>query len=491
MVREKAWSAWKMAGYLAAAAFLAVSAAANFSFALSLGSSPYEKAVFATASLAADLMKAVLLLVAIKLWKGRHRFMALAAALLFAGCLTWSMASAIGFTAMSRSTVTAETQAAIEARRGWKAKIERLEASLKALPPGRPASVIESELAASQAAVSSEIWRRTKGCREVTLPESVAGCDGFIKTRHQLATELTTAKEFNRLESELSATRGGLGDGSVAGSVTGWWRIGGALVTGLEADAQAAALRRITGLNESTIRDFLGLMLAFLIEAGSALGFTLMSLASNKAAPKQQEDLEPTEVHFTLTEAGKFCNAPGAGKEPQDWHTGETIVATAAERAEDNNIATTSAEADNAKIVLRSGKAGKGKITARCGDAEQNRIEKRSSDSKALPLPETINDPVQAWALLRLDILASGAIPATEAYQDFSGWCVEAKIKPCSPTAFGRRFTTIHAAMGGQKIKRRDGTYYSGVSLQKTETIAGTHGMTLFAPTAKPERMCP
>ncbi|MEO8185611.1 MAG: hypothetical protein ABI895_42950, partial [Deltaproteobacteria bacterium] len=51
-------------------------------------------------------------------------------------------------------------------------------------------------------------------------------------------------------------------------------------VAGLTADPQADALGRLAGLDEATVRTGLALLLAMLIEAGSALGFALLGLAN-------------------------------------------------------------------------------------------------------------------------------------------------------------------------------------------------------------------
>ena len=80
-----------------------------------------------------------------------------------------------------------------------------------------------------------------------------------------LRKELAAAGAAERLEAQLVAGRTQLATGSVAGPV---------------ADPQASALARLTGADEGTIRTAIALLLAGLIEVGSALGFTLVSIAT-------------------------------------------------------------------------------------------------------------------------------------------------------------------------------------------------------------------
>ena len=74
------------------------------------------------------------------------------------------------------------------------------------------------------------------------------------------------------------------------------------------------------------------------------------------------------------------------------------------------------------------------------------------------------------WALARLDIVTAGTIQADAAYQDFCGWCSAHRLASLTPQMFGRRFTKVHAGMGGRKVKRRGRAYYEGTALQEKLT---------------------
>ena len=179
--------------------------------------------------------------------------------MLWLGCVGWSMASAVGFVLSSRGEVIAERAAEAATRHGWEAKVERAETQLATLGRHRPVDVIKAELAA--AAVPLHIWRRSRQCLDLTLEESRSACAPVLGLRKELAA----AEAAERLEAQLVAGRTQLATVSVAGSV---------------ADPQASALARLTGVDEGTVRSGIALLLAGLIEVGSALGFTLVSVAT-------------------------------------------------------------------------------------------------------------------------------------------------------------------------------------------------------------------
>jgi hypothetical protein len=123
----------RMSGYLAAAAFCAVSVGANLQYGLSLGKNPIDKATYAAASVAADVFKMAAPLLALSLWSKRFHILAIACLVLWLGCVAWSMASAVGFVLSSRGDAIAERAAEAATRHGWEAKVERAESQLATL----------------------------------------------------------------------------------------------------------------------------------------------------------------------------------------------------------------------------------------------------------------------------------------------------------------------------------------------------------------------
>ena len=107
-----------------------MSVSANLQYGLSLGKIPIDKATYAAASVAADVLKVAAPLLALSLWNKRSYILAIAGLLLWLGCVSWSMASAVGFVLSSRGQVIAERVADAATRHGWEAKVERTETQL-------------------------------------------------------------------------------------------------------------------------------------------------------------------------------------------------------------------------------------------------------------------------------------------------------------------------------------------------------------------------
>ena len=244
----------KMVGYAAAAAFCAVSLCANLRYGLSLGRTPIDKATYAVVSVAADIFKIAAPLLALILWGKRFHILATMGFVLWLGCVSWSMASAAGFVLSSRGEVIADRMADAATRHGWEAKVERAETQLATLGKHRPVDVIKAELAS--VVVAPHIWRRSRQCADLALEQSRSACAPLL----HLHKELAAAEASERLETQLVTGRAQLATAPAAGSV---------------ADPQASALARLMGTDEATIRTCVALLLAGLIEVGSALGFTL------------------------------------------------------------------------------------------------------------------------------------------------------------------------------------------------------------------------
>jgi hypothetical protein len=350
---------------VAAVAFCAVSALANLRYGLSLGQNPMDKATYAAASIAADIFKIAVPLLALSLWEKQHRLMNIGALVLWSGCVLWSMSSAVGFALSTRDQVVAERTATVSTRHGWEATVERAEAKLATLGEHRPADVIKAEM--ESATVAPNIWRRSRQCTDVTLDESRAACARVLGLRRELAA----AEAAERLETQLVAGRAQLATVVVSGTL---------------ADPQAGALARLTGLDEGTIRTGIALLLAGLVEAGSALGFTLVAVATARNPPPMAPRYVP----------------------------------------------------------------GSTKVAARSVNAQR----------------PAATDAFECWVKIRLQVDASGRIPAREAYADYCRWVrATTSMEPATETRLGRQLTVRIRELGGAKVKRRDRAYYEGVAL--------------------------
>ena len=244
----------KLACYGAAAALCAVTVAANLKFAMTLGVTVEEKAIYATASVAADVIKCTMVMVVIRLWQQGQRMLACVGTILGLACLAWSLASAAGFALATREHTAAIHAATSKVIDGWTTTIRRAGEQLALVERSRPSTVIEAELAGQL--VPAPIWKRTQACTELTLPESHTACARVLTLRQELAT----AQSAQALEERIADARRHLAT---------------APVVGLSADPQVAGLAALLGTEEPSLRRALALLLAVLVEAGSAFGFPL------------------------------------------------------------------------------------------------------------------------------------------------------------------------------------------------------------------------
>ncbi len=354
------------AGLIAASGFALVSIAANMRFGISLATTPFDRIVYGTLSIAVDLIKITLPLAVALLWRNGERIFALLGAVFWTGAIAFSICAAIGFSASTRSHMVGVGQQEIEKRRAWEAKIVRLEGRLDHLGLHRPATVVQADI---------ESLLRTPGlddCRVINGPVTREVCPKV----DQLKRELVASKEAARLEADLLAGRETLSDLPSLGTA---------------ADPQSTALHQLTGFGEDVIRNTIAVLIAVLVEFGSGLGFSLF-IAASASKPARPESFPPPRT------ARAYTKRPTPAKGP-------------------------------------------------------------------LELPSPPVDLVTRWALARLDIISTGMIQAEHAYKDFRQWCAAQSVSALTPQMFGRRFTEVHASMGGKKLKRQGRAFYAGVSL--------------------------
>jgi hypothetical protein len=328
--------------------------------------------VYGTLSIVVDLVKIALPLAVALLWRNGERIFALLGAVFWTGAVAFSICAAIGFAASTRNHMRGIGQHGIDKRQAWEAKIVILEGSLDRLGLHRPAAVVQADIGS---------LLRTPGledCKVINGPVTREVCPKL----DQLKRELVASKEAARLEADLVAGREALSNLPSLGIV---------------ADPQSTALNQLTGFGEDVIRNTVAVLIAVLVEFGSALGFSLFVAAS--AAKSQCSGNRPprrTPRAFNRHQA----NAP-------------------------------------------------------------------------LELPSPPVDLVTRWALARLDIISTGMIQAEHAYNDFRHWCASQSVPALTQQMFGRRFTEVHAGMGGKKLRRQGRAFYSDVSLpaQSASTV--------------------
>jgi len=269
----------KFVGYLAAGTLAMVSLALNARFGWTLGASPLDRAAYVATSVAIDVFKIGLPLLAMPLWAKRHRALAACAFAIWFGCVTWSANAALGFVATTRGESVAQRIADGKARAGWEATVERPEQEMARLAHHRPVAVVKAELNA--AVVVGSVWQRSKRCTDITLDESRAACAEVSRLRQELAT----AETADALESKAVAGRAQLATMAV---------------TGADIDPQATVLAGVIGLDQVHIRAGVALLLALILEAGSALGLTIIATAT-KGVPSPATPRRPLSPRPSTT----------------------------------------------------------------------------------------------------------------------------------------------------------------------------------------------
>lgn len=141
----------KFVGYAAVGALSVVSLSANVLFAVSVATEAHDKAVYGVASASIDVLKFVAVILVVRLWHKHHHVLAILSAVLGVMCVTWSLASAVGYATSTRADMVASRSAIATAREGWVTTVERAQHSLDGLGRHRSIGAIEAELVAAQA----------------------------------------------------------------------------------------------------------------------------------------------------------------------------------------------------------------------------------------------------------------------------------------------------------------------------------------------------
>lgn len=260
----------RVIGLVAVSTMFIVSASMNVRFGASLANAEADQHLYAMASLSADIIKALLPLLIIALWRTAQRGIAVAAALVWLLAVAWSLASAFGFASSTRDGASADRQAILEARAQLSGRIERLETQLKQLPTHRPAGTIRAAIENAQ--VPRNIWVRTKQCTDVTRTDSLDACQEVLALR----SELAVATDAAATEERLDQAKGELRALPVVGST---------------ADAQVDLLARlIPDADKGYIQIGLALLITALIETGSALGFTIVASGATAMTREIKDD---------------------------------------------------------------------------------------------------------------------------------------------------------------------------------------------------------
>ncbi|MEQ1718792.1 MAG: hypothetical protein ABL907_22865 [Hyphomicrobium sp.] len=356
-------------GVAAASVLLAVSAAMNWKFGYGLGKGELEGQLLGGASAAADCLKALIPFFLFAAIRKRIWSQAFAAGALWTICLGYSMASALGFAALNRADTTGERQVQTANYSDLRKELKRSEDRLGWMPQHRPAGMIEQEIARLE---KDRFWVVTKGCAEIPGKTTRDFCQSVntLRAEHAVAAE---ARLVEARVAEIQAKLNKISGNAVAGEV----------------DPQAKVLAQLTGQDQSSVQMALTVMVALLLELGSAFGFYVaMSV-------------------WRIDEESKKAPVPVA--QPRITAANEN------RSSETRTIAPAPVEA-----------------------------------SPRLTAPE--ND-VERFHKERVVATEGSSVTATTLYEDYCGWCEERDKEPMAFPTFGRQFGELgvqKAKLGGR-----------------------------------------
>lgn len=288
---------------LVSLALIAVSMFANYSFwtadAVALGS---FASVQGLASIAIDALKS--LLPPVIAWSriSRAKFGVPLAVLLLTGCMTFSVAGAIGFATTARTTSTAERRIETERVARLRAESRELQDRLTALPPSRPDAVIDQELVKARL---DRRWVSSKGCADATVEVSRAYCRDIAT----LSGERAASEERARLSRRADTVSAGI-EALMHGSAQHG------------TDLQAEQIAKLMGLTFDGVQTSLIVLFAVLIEAGAAFGLYLAALPLRATAETIAVAVSDTGRSHRRTSAMRLVRLPNghlmleAGRQP-------------------------------------------------------------------------------------------------------------------------------------------------------------------------------
>lgn len=244
-------------GITAALVMCAVSGVMNYLFMASLGKTPLEGYVLGAASVAADVIKALLPFFIAWSWAEKRMVAAVSGTLALVFFAGFSLLSAVGFAADNRGTLVESRESKTQAYSRVQSRLADADARRSDLPAHRPAAVVTEEIGAHR---QNRRWQATEECTNATEPESRAFCAEHFRLR----AELATANESDRLAEQITSLQSESETLRQSGGAHG-------------VDPQVSLLSRITGQQPEPVRLALTIAVALLVEIGVSLGLFLAS----------------------------------------------------------------------------------------------------------------------------------------------------------------------------------------------------------------------
>ncbi len=423
-------------GVLAAGVLLAVSAAMNWRFGLSLGKTELDGQIYGAASAAADCLKALIPFFLFAAIRNKMWSQAVASSVVWVVVTTYSLTSAFGHAALNRLDTAGQRKVAAQTYKDLRADLQRAQEQLSWVPQHRPAATVQSDL---EAVKNDRAWKWTDGCTKTKGKYQRNYCDKY----HALAAELGSAEQRTALEARIAETQAKLAE-SGGGSVMA------------EADPQAAVLAKISGFDVDTIQMALTAFIAVLLEIGSGFG---MYIACSTWRIDQR--LAPAAPQMARLREAKPAKAAAAVLPER------AIEAIAAPRIDEHVSSEISYDQTDRADLDTAAAAGAEEAAEPAAPVAVEPPRSGANDNKSAPLaqPQRLVAPetdVERFYKEKIDTQDDSSLTATELYEDYCEWCDEQNKEPLALPTFGREF----GELGVQKAKIAGRVRYIGIALR-------------------------
>ena len=421
-------------GVLAAGVLLAVSAAMNWRFGLSLGKTELDGQIYGAASAAADCLKALIPFFLFAAIRNKMWSQAVASAVVWVVVTAYSLTSAFGHAALNRLDTAGQRQMAAQTYKDLRSDLTRAKEQLAWIPQHRPGATVQSDL---DAVKNDRAWGWTDGCTKTKGKFQRDFCDKY----HALSAELGSAEQRAALETRIATAQAKLAT-SAGGSVMS------------EADPQAAVLAKISGFEVDTIQMALTAFIAILLEIGSGFG-TYIAFSTWRI----DQRLAPAAPQMARLREAEPVRAAAAVMPER-----AVVQAIAAPRVEEHISSEISDEQSDLDIVAAA-VAEEAVETAAPVAIEQPRS--GANDNKTAPStqPQRLIAPetdVERFYKERIETQDGSSLTATTLYEDYCAWCEEQRKEPLALPTFGREF----GELGVQKAKIAGRVRYIGIALR-------------------------
>lgn len=426
-------------GVLAAGVLLAVSAAMNWRFGYSLGTTEFDGLIYGAASAAADCLKALIPFFLFAAIRNRMWSQAAAAAVVGVVVTAYSLTSALGHAALNRLDTTGQRAQQTAVYQDMRSDVKRMEEQVGWIPKHRPAATVASEMNGLKNQI---YWSRTQGCTVVNGKFNRDFCQQY----HTLSAEHANAVQAADLSKKIMEVKAQLA------------KSGDSHTALTEADPQAAMLAKIGGLvfpdlKVDDVQMALTIFIALLLEVGSGFG---MYIAFSQ-----------WRLHDALHNP-KVASAAAVGQAavamPLDVEVQAPVATPVAPQAIAAPAIAAAAPATPAVQAIPAAPPAPAVITPPAATANDN-------TDRALPIQRMVapESDVERFHKEKVETEDGATITAVELYDSYCQWCEEQDKEPLALPTFSRDFGELK---GIKKAKIAGRVRYIGIAVRGAKETA-------------------